>query len=191
MRQHHKKYQKSGFHFLLAIGLSALFNLAPAQQATVNFTGTVTAANCTVQNGAAVMVPLGAVKVTDFNAVPVQHAVPDSTRSTEVTLTNCPANATLTLTLNGELDPSGYGRLKINSGPNMASGIAIAPLYTDSRGGESWREIGSGAATTQLSADASGSVKFKIGGTLVKRAASIPVTPGQVVASMTMTITPN
>ena len=83
MLQHHKKYQKSGFHLLLAIGLSALCNLAQAQQVTVNFTGTVTAANCTVQNGTAVTVPLSAVKVTDFTAA--QTAVSSSTRSTEVT----------------------------------------------------------------------------------------------------------
>lgn len=189
MLQHHKKYQKSGFHLLLAIGLSALCNLAQAQQVTVNFTGTVTAANCTVQNGTAVTVPLSAVKVTDFTAA--QTAVSSSTRSTEVTLTNCPARSTLTLTLNGEEDPSGNGRLKINSGPNMATGVAIAVLYTDSGGGESWRSVGPNASVTQLSADANGSARFKIGGSLLKRAANIPVTPGQVEASMTMTITAN
>lgn len=187
--QHKKKYQATGFHFLLAIGLSTLFNVAQAQQATVNFTGTVTAANCTIQNGTAITVPLGAVRVSDFTAV--QTAVSSSTRSTEITLTNCPARSALTLTLNGEEDPSGSGRLKINSGPNMATGVAIAVLYTDSSGGESWRNVGSAASVTQLSADANGSARFKIGGSLLKRAANIPVTPGQVVASMTMTLTVN
>jgi type 1 fimbria pilin len=119
--------------------------------------------------------------VTDFTGV--QQAVPGSTRSVEVALTNCPANSTITLQLNGEQDPSGNGRLKINSGPNMATGIAIATSI-----GDSWKNVGS---TAQISADASGRATFRVGGTLVKRAANIPVTPGQVEASMTMTLTFN
>ena len=194
MQQHNKKHQATRFHFLLGIGLSTLsvlFNIAQAQQVTVNFTGTVTAANCTIQNGTAITVPLGTVKVSDFTAE--QQEVTGSTRTVEVNLTNCPANSKITLQLAGEQDPSNPGvrRLKINSGPNMATGIAIAPRYIDSAGVSSWLGVGAGALTTQISADANGSAKFQIGGTLVKRAADIPVTAGQVMASMTMTLTVN
>ena len=190
MQQHNKKHQ-TRLYFLLGIGLSALFNIAQAQQVTVNFTGTVTASNCTIQNGTAITVPLGTVKVSDFIAV--QQEVPGSTRSVEVNLTNCPANSRITLQLTGEEDPPGSTRLKTTSGPNMASGIAIAVRYTDSSGDASWVGVGVGgrAGIRQISADANGSAKFQIGGTLVKRAADIPVTAGQVMASMTMTMTVN
>lgn len=190
MQQHNKKYQ-TRLYFLLGIGLSAVFNMAQAQQVTVNFTGTVTAANCTIQNGTVITVPLGTVKVSDFTAV--QQEVSASTRTVEVNLTNCPANSRITLQLTGEQDPSNPSghRLKINSGSNMASGIAIAARYIDSAGDGSWLGVGAGSGTRQISADANGSAKFQIGGTLVKRAADIPVTPGQVMASMTMTLTVN
>ena len=185
MQQHNKKSQ-TRLYFLLGIGLSALFNMAQAQQVTVNFTGSVTAANCVVQSGTTVAVPLGAVKVHDFTAV--QTEVPGSTKTVEVQLTNCAPNSDVTFSLGGTPDASGNGKLAIATGANMATGIAIAPLFKDTQGNSFWKPVNGGIS---VRTDANGSATFEIGGTLVKRATNIPVTPGQVTASMTMTMTAN
>ena len=190
MQQHNKKSQAIRCYVLLSIGLSAVFNLAQAQPTTVNYTGSVTAASCTIENGSTITVPLGAIKKHDFTSV--QTEISSSTKTVEVRLKDCLPNSTLTLSLSGELDPSGNLKLKTATGPNMASGVAIAPLYVNAQGTWFWKGIGAGAPpVTTISTDANGVAVFKIGGSLVKRAANIAVIPGQVMASMTMTITAN
>lgn len=186
MRPHNKKSQAMRFYVLLGIGLSAVFHFAQAQQVTVNFTGSVTAANCVVQSGTTLAVPLGAVKVHEFTVA--QTEVPGSTKSVAVQLTNCAPNSDVTFTLGGTEDASGSGRLAIATGANMATGIAIAPLFKDTQGTSFWKGVTGGIS---VRTDANGSATFEIGGTLVKRATNIPVTPGQVTASMTMTMNTN
>lgn len=82
MQQHNKNSQARSGYVLLGIGLSAVFNLAQAQPTTVNYTGSVTAASCTIENGSTITIPLGAVKKRDFTSV--QTEIPSSTKTVEV-----------------------------------------------------------------------------------------------------------
>ncbi|MGY2798950.1 major type 1 subunit fimbrin (pilin) [Ewingella americana] len=106
---------------------SAFASVAHAASGTINFTGNVTAATCTIDTGSKNQtVALGTVGTTDF---PSAGSTSGNGQITMV-LSACPAGATqASVSFGGPADPSNGNLLKLDS-TATATGVAIA-LFED------------------------------------------------------------
>ena len=106
---------------------SAFASVAHAASGTINFTGNVTAATCTIDTGSKNQtVALGTVGTTDF---PTAGSTSGNGQITMV-LSACPAGATEgSVSFGGTADPSNSNLLKLDS-TATATGVAIA-LFED------------------------------------------------------------
>jgi major type 1 subunit fimbrin (pilin) len=93
---------------------------------TVNFTGTIIASACSLNNGSPLVVPLGTHSVTAFTGV----ASTTGQRNIDLNLTGCPAlTATITFLGDGQVGATNLLRLTPGSAPE--SHIAIALFEAD------------------------------------------------------------
>ncbi|QMV52648.1 fimbrial protein [Ewingella americana] len=125
---------------------SAFASVAHAASGTINFTGNVTAATCTIDTGSKNQtVALGTVGTTDF---PTAGSTSGNGQITMV-LSACPAGATqASVSFGGPADASNGNLLKLDSAAT-ATGVAIA-LFEDD--GSTAIPLGQPSKTHPLSA---------------------------------------
>ncbi|TXI65463.1 MAG: type 1 fimbrial protein [Limnohabitans sp.] len=158
------------FSLIAALMTTALMNVAHAGDGTINISGTVSDSTCKIngnaQNGTSVSsltINLGTVSKADFAATgKLGNVVTGNTASGyNVALTSCPANATVSLTLDG------IGSIDAATGTykNTTSGGAgnINAQIVNAEGGANTALDPFGGNKISKTTDASGSANFLLG----------------------------
>jgi major type 1 subunit fimbrin (pilin) len=117
---------------LLAIGtglftLSALNNANAENAGTINFTGTIIASACSLNNGTPLVVPLGTHSLAAFTG----SGSTTGKRNIDLNLTGCPASLTATITFQGTEQPGATTLLQLTTAGTPATNIAIALFEED------------------------------------------------------------
>ncbi|MGP2885478.1 fimbrial protein [Serratia marcescens] len=109
---------------------SAFASVAQAADGTINFTGNITDAACTVSAGTKTQtVNLGTISASSFDAA---GAVSGASRF-NVTLESCPASAaTASVVFDGQADTANSTLLALTPGTGVATGVGVGIYEEDS-----------------------------------------------------------
>lgn len=158
---------------------SAFVGVANAADGTINFTGRITDAACTVSAGTANQtVSLGTVNSSAFGAIGATAAP----TTFDIVLTSCPVSATsATIKFDGPANAANSNLLALTSVAGVATGVGIG-LYE--RNANTLIPVGSASASQALSTSAD--TTFEYVAKYVATNAAVTVGPANAVSNFTV-----
>ena len=163
--------RKSIFAVTLASVLISGMNMAYASDGTINFTGEIKDASCTIDNGGALNIYLGTPGVDSFKSV----GDTSGAARFNISLSNCPqAQKKIQIAFEGIADENTGEILKINDGNGTATGVGIRIEEAD--GTQVVLNTTEPSELKEHELDSSGAVKVNY--VAKYEATVVPVTPG-------------
>ena len=171
----------------LLIGTLSLLAINPnnsmAENAQVNYSGTVTQPGCNIEGGNTININLGHKKSTELSGDGSESQVP-------FVLTGCPQKINIIFT--GISDPDAPTRIKLaNAGqPDAASGVAVAPwvwIQQSKYGGnvkDGWMSMPRFETGEMVNSGNLPRIEMYLRGVMVRTSANKPVRRGRVQATM-------